>query len=75
MKKLLFSVLLIMVAIQAPAAPIDLPAAKSIASNFILNSPNGSRLAAQPGDVAKLLYVEPNSSRPEQAVYYIFNSS
>lgn len=75
MKKLLFSVLLIMVAIQAPAAHVDLPTAKSIASSFILNSPNGHRLAAQPGDVAKLLYVEPNSSRPEQAVYYIFNSS
>lgn len=74
MKKFLFSVLLIMVAMQATAANVDLPTAKSIASNFILNSPNGHRLTAQPGEIATLLLAEPNSARPDQAVYYIFNN-
>ena len=74
MKKIIFSVLLIMVAIQATATPVDLSTAKSIACDFILNSPDGRRFAGRPGDVAQLAHVEYSTTRSQQAVYYIFNA-
>ena len=63
-----------MVAIQATATPVDLSTAKSIACDFILNSPDGRRFAGRPGDVAQLAHVEYSTTRSQQAVYYIFNA-
>ena len=74
MRKILFSVLLLIVAIQATAADVDLSTAKSIASDFILNSPDGRRFAGRPGEIAQLAHVEFNSTHSQQAVYYIFNT-
>ena len=75
MKKFLFFALLFMAAMQVTAVNVDLPTAQTAARDFILNSPRGHRSAAQSGDIVNLLHVEPNSTRAEQAVYYIFNSS
>ena len=67
--------MLLMAAIQVTAADIDLPTAKAAAREFIMNSLVGPRLAGQPGEAVRLLHVEANSTRTNQAVYYIFNSN
>ena len=58
---------------QVSAADVDLATAQAIAERYVRGTTAGTRLAGKPAAEVKLLHAEMNSSRPEQAVYYIFN--
>ena len=75
MKKLLFLATMLMAVMQASAADVSLATALSTAESYLQNKAKVKRLAALPAGGVKLLYTEANSTRAQQAVYYIFNSN
>ena len=75
MRRFLFFSMLFIAVMRVTAANVDLSTAHATACDFILNSPGGYHFKGQPGDAVKLLHIEPNSKRSDQAVYYIFNSN
>ena len=75
MNKLLFFAALFMAAmLPAGAADVNLQSAQATARDFMLNRPAGHRLANLQSHI-QLLHTEPNSTRADQSVYYIFNSN
>ena len=74
MKKLLFFATLLLAAIQVQAADVDLAAARATAERYLHGSVVGKRFTSVRAQDLKLLYTEVNSSRVDQAVYYIFNT-
>ncbi len=59
---------------QASAADVDVVVAQAAAKHFLQSDVAKPRFAGKPVGDVKLLYTEVNSSRPDQAAYYIFNS-
>ena len=74
MKKLLFFATLLLAAMQVQAADVDLAAARATAERYLHGSVAGKRFTSVRAQDLKLLYTEVNSSRADQAVYYIFNT-
>ena len=75
MKKIFLMATLLLAAMQASAADVDLVLAHATAKHFMQGDVSGTRFAGMPASEVKLLHAEANSSRPDQAVYYIFNSN
>jgi hypothetical protein len=73
MKKLLFIVTLLVAMMQATATNVDLPMAQAMAQRF-MQGQAGKRFNGTPVTDVKLLHAEPNSTRADLPVYYIFNS-
>ena len=74
MKKLLFFATLLLVAMQVQAADVNLAAARATAERYLHGAAAGKRFTGVRAQDLKLLYTEVNSSRVDQAVYYIFNT-
>lgn len=74
MKKILFLTALLLAAMQATAASVDVATAHQAAMRYLQSaSPNGRHAAPAAQDI-KLVRTELNAADATQAVYYIFNS-
>ena len=69
-----FLATLLLAVAQVLAADVNVQTAQAIAQRYLNGNTAGPRLAGKPAAEVKLLHAEMNSMRPEQAVYYIFNS-
>ncbi len=74
MKKILFLTALLLAAMQATAASVDVATAHQAAMRYLQSAfPNGRHAAPAAQDI-KLVRTELNAADATQAVYYIFNS-
>ena len=74
MRKLFFLVTLLLAAMQLAAANVDLVMAKMTALRFMQSQVAAPRFNGVQANNVRLLHAEVNSTRADQAVYYIFNS-
>ena len=74
MRKLFFLVTLLLAAMQLTAANVDLVMAKMTALRFMQSQVAAPRFNGVQANNVRLLHAEVNSTRADQAVYYIFNS-
>ena len=73
MRKLLFLATLLLAVMQVQAADVSLSSARASVERFMQSNVSGRHFAGVAAQDLKLLYTEVNSSRVDQAVYYIFN--
>ena len=74
MKKLLLIAAVLVAAMQAWAAPVDLKTAQIAAQNFVQSRAYGGHLMAPLSGEVKLAHAEMNSKMLDRAVYYVFNA-
>ena len=75
MRKILFFAVLLLAAMRATAAPVDLSTAQAEAQRFVQQQLYGGKLNAPIMGEMKLAHVEMNSKMLDRAAYYIFNTS
>ena len=75
MKKLLFLAAILLTAVQAWAAPVDVTTATNMAQRFIQERNYNGMLRAPISGTLTLAHTEMNSQLMDRAVYYVFNTS
>ena len=75
MKKLLFLAAIMLAAVQAWAAPVDVTTATKMAQRFIQEKNYDGKLRAPISGTLTLAHAEMNSQQLDRAVYYVFNTN